>query len=299
MDWKKPVENIRGQLKYYVVQNGLKSLVLGVSGGIDSALVAALAAPVCKELGIPLIGRSLPHTSNKSDETCRADDVLKHFCTDPGICGINARVDLVLQDLETGYSQKEDDRFNKIALGNIKARIRMIHLYDLAYRTRGMVLGTDNYTEMLVGFFTRNGDVGDYGMIQYLWKTEVYDLSRWLCENGLTTSGGVYNNAGMALDSCIDAVPTDGLGITVSDLDQLGASTYGEVDKILKTWLTSDLDSFHWDNDFLGYAGRLENYEEFAKYRESLKEHPVIQRHLRTEFKRVGTVNLTRLQIFA
>jgi NAD+ synthase len=292
MDWKKPVENIRGQLKYYVTQNGIKSLVLGVSGGIDSALVAALANPVCRELGIPLIGRSLPQASNKDDETRRADDVLKYFCTDYDVSGINARVNLVLQDLEAGYSQKEDEKFNKIALGNIKARIRMIHLYDLAYRNRGMVLSTDNLTELLVGFWTLHGDVGDYGMIQNLWKSEVYDLSKWLCVHDTFEL-----NYGPIMD-CVEAVPTDGLGITNSDLDQLGAATYEEVDNILKTWLTNDQDSFYWDKDSLGYSGRLENYEEFAKYRESLKDHPVIQRHLKSEFKRKNPVNIQRTQIF-
>jgi len=291
MDWKKPVENIRDQLKYYVTQNGLKSLVLGVSGGIDSALVAALAAPVCREVGIPLIGRSLPHTSNKSDETRRADDVLKFFCTDYDVCGINTRFELVLHDLEAGYSQKEDDKFNKIALGNIKARIRMIHLYDLAYRTRGMVLSTDNYTEYMVGFWTIHGDSCDYGLIQNLWKTEVYDLSKWLCAHDTFEL-----NYGPIMD-CIEAVPTDGLGITNSDLEQLGTSTYAEVDKILKTWLTKDIDSFYWD-DFLSYPDRPKNYEEFKVYRDYLKDHPVVQRHIKTGFKRKIPINLERIQIF-
>lgn len=296
MDWKKPLENIRGQLKYYLGQHSLNSLVLGVSGGVDSALVAAIASPVCKELKIPLIGRSLPHSSNKPDELKRADDVGKEFCTDYKVCTINFVTDFVhnvyLRDSHH-YSINEDEKFNKIAFGNVKARLRMIHLYDLAYRTRGMVLSTDNLTELLVGFWTLHGDVGDYGMIQNLWKTEVYDLSRWMC---------VHDNAGsdqryQSLYACIEAVPTDGLGITSSDLEQLGAPTYDEVDKILKTWLTYDHDSFHWDSS-LEYPGRIEDLVEFFKYRESLRGHPLIQRHLITGFKRKGTINLTRAQIF-
>lgn len=294
MDWEKPLKNIRAQLKYYVEQNYINSLVLGVSGGIDSALVAAIASPVAKQLNIPLIGRSLPHNSNKSDETSRADAVGKEFCTDYDIYGINARANAFIEECEHRYSEGNGDRFNKIALGNIKARIRMIHLYDLAYRTKGMVLGTDNLTELLVGFWTLHGDVGDYGMIQDLWKTEVYDLSRWMCVHDNADSTQRYQS----LYACIEATPTDGLGITSSDLEQLGAATYAEVDQILKTWLTEDLDSFHWDNDWLWYRGRLENTDEFFKYRESLKDHPVVQRHLKSAFKRRNPTNLTRNQIF-
>ena len=60
MNYENAVRNIRTELKTYVEKNNLKSLVIGVSGGIDSALCVLLAKPVCKELNIPLIGRSLP-----------------------------------------------------------------------------------------------------------------------------------------------------------------------------------------------------------------------------------------------
>lgn len=293
MDWKKPLENMRAELKDYVIKNNLKSLVLGISGGIDSALVCAIARPVCDEVGIKLIGRSLPNTTNKPDEIERADMVGRAFCTDFDAFVINDRVISILDCIEKDYSSQEDERFNKIAEGNIKARTRMIHLYDLAYRTRGMVMSTDNYTELLVSFFTLHGDVGDYGLIQNLWKTEVYDLSNWICKYELN---GVDMGKWQALKSCEDANPTDGLGITVSDLEQLGASTYAEVDKILKTWLTDDEDSFSWD-DCLKYEGRPEDYKEFVVYRETLKGHSVVQRHIKTAFKRNNPFNLTRSRI--
>lgn len=297
MNWEKPLKSMREQLSSYIKKNRLKSLVLGVSGGIDSALVAAIARPVCDECGIKLIGRSLPNTTNKPDEISRAEEIGKGFCHDFDTFIINEEVETLHADMEIGYSSGENEKFNKIAEGNIKARVRMIHLYDLAYRTRGMVLGTDNYSELCVLFFTLHGDVGDYGLIQNLWKTEVYDLSQWICDNELKTSGGAYYLKGLSLEACIKAVPTDGLGITNSDLDQLGASTYEEVDKILKTWLVEDIDSFSWD-DALFYTGRLEDYEEFSKYRESLKEHPVVQRHIKYSFKRLVPINIRRSEIF-
>ena len=293
MDWEKPLKNMRDDLKFYIQKNEIKSLVLGVSGGIDSALVAAICYPICKELKIKLRGRSLPNTTNKPDEQQRAIDVGRAFCPDFDIFVINDQVQHILKDSEKEYSMEEEEKFNKIAEGNIKARIRMIHLYDLAYRTRGMVLSTDNFTELMLGFWTLHGDVGDYGLIQNLWKTEVYALSNWLC-NRMDLS----DEQSKALRDCTNAVPTDGLGISNSDLDQLGAATYDEVDKILKTWLTEDLDSFYYDEDFLGYQGRPTDSKEFFKFRDNLKNHPVIQRHLKSKFKRLNPINIKRERIF-
>ena len=122
----------------------------------------------------------------------------------------------------------EEDQAQKIRHGNMKARIRMIYLYNLAQFNKGLVLSTDNYTEYLLGFWTLHGDVGDYGMIQTLWKTEVYGLSKWIIDTQLPEL--IQRES---LQECIDAVPTDGLGITDSDLDQLGCTSYAEVDRHL------------------------------------------------------------------
>ena len=97
-----------------------------------------------------------------------------------------------------------DDR---IRAGNIKARLRMTYLYDKANKYNGMVLSTDNLTERNLGFWTLNGDVGDFGFLQELWKTEVYGLSK-----------SIGTESVMA---CVNAIPTVGLGITDSDIDQL------------------------------------------------------------------------------
>jgi NAD+ synthetase len=274
-----------------------------VSGGIDSALVAAIAQPVCQSLGIKLIGRSLPQSTNKKDEIKRAKNIGNSFCTDFKIHIINKEVSKLLNACETDYGSilythtSLQTTFNKIAEGNVKARTRMILLYDLAYRTQGIVLGTDNLTEFLLGFWTMHGDVGDYGMIQNLWKTEVYDLAEWVCENELRDKDDYRY---VFLKDCIKAVPTDGLGITNSDLDQLGAPTYLEVDNILKAWLTENIIHFRSFSleDYLNYSGRLEDPDKFFKYRLSLKNHPVVQRHIKSEFKRNNPINLKRDLIF-
>lgn len=268
--------NIRKELKKHINDNHLKSLVLGISGGIDSALVAAIAKPVCDELNIPLIGRSITIETNKEDEILRSNLIGESFCTD--FKHINLGVDYSIlskhindDDSSVGVSH-DDDISTKIRNGNIKARMRMIHLYHLASRYRGIVLGTENLTEFNLGFFTICGDeASDFEPIQELWKTEVYELSEWMVQNDLKTE-----QEKISLQSCIDAVATDGLGITNSDLDQIlpnfkGSSRdgYKKVDEFLKGFLNG-------------------TYNDFT--------NPVIQRHINSNFKRnrpiVAKINL-------
>lgn len=290
INYQETLLNIRSILRNYITKNQLKSLVLGVSGGADSALVAAIAYPVCKELGIPLIGRSITIETNKLDERLRAIQIGKHFCTDFDEVDLTDEF-LVMMNILSRSCDKlthtEMEREIKIRLGNVKARLRMMYLYDLAQKNKGLVLSTDNYTELMVGFWTLHGDVGDYGMIQELWKTEVYGMIEWMSDNELT------GEASEALKSMLDAVATDGLGITKSDLDQLlpdwrdrhttTRQGYKEVDDILDVFLTKlSLDYLNFDTNPIT---------------ESDKSHPVIQRHLRTEFKRQNPLNLKRKDI--
>jgi len=263
-DYKTTIEKIRKEIKTYIQNAKLKSLVMGVSGGIDSALCAALAKPVCDELNIPLITRSITILTNKPQEIARAKavgEVFSHDFKEVDLSdGFNKLVSMVIEDSETA---DKDDFDYKIRIGNLKARTRMFYIYDLAGKNKGMVLSTDNYTELLLGFWTLHGDVGDYGMIQNLWKTEVYAMSRYLVENFED------EKQKQALESCIDAVPTDGLGITNSDLDQIGASSYEEVDTILIEMLKNP------------------NNPE-------LKDNKVVLRKLRSEFKRNNPYNIPR-----
>lgn len=280
MHYNMAVYSIRKQLREYIINNEIKSLVLGISGGIDSTICAALARPVCDELKIPLIGRSLPTATNKKDEVERAKMVGEAFCHDFAeipIDGYFTAANKICFD----NGQTDQDRKEKIRLGNIKARLRMMFLYDLAQKNDGMVLGTDNYTELMVGFWTLHGDVGDFGMIQNYWKTEVYGMSKYLVD--------IEERGREAIQLCIDAIPTDGLGITSSDLEQLGAKTYDEVDRILQEYF--DLSNLIQIN-FKGV-----NWEIVTRLKlriNELEKHPVIQRHLKTEFKRNNPYNIPR-----
>ncbi len=259
-DYEKAVKNIRKEIKDYIKNSGLKSLVVGISGGIDSALCCALAQPVCKELKIPLIGRSITIESNKKDEIDRSIEIGENFCDDFKHVDFTEYYNCLTPIFnEDGVEELTHEK--KIRNGNVKARMRMIYLYDLAQKKGGMVLSTDNKTELMVGFWTLHGDVGDYGMIQNLWKTEVYNMSNYLCEI-------LDSKKSEALKKCILAVPTDGLGITNSDLDQLGVATYVDADRILIDYLENG--------------------------NKSLGDTPIIKRNIRTEFKRINPYNIPR-----
>lgn len=268
---------IQSEIKEYVFQNGLKALVLGISGGIDSAVVAALTKPVCDELGIPLIGRSISITTNTADEEMRALLIGQSYCTDFEDVDLSIEFAFLKNSiLDSEGNGNESEKEIKIREGNIKARMRMIYLYNLASLHKGMVLSTDNYTEYLLGFWTLHGDVGDYGPIQELWKTEVYNLTEYLASIQLAET------AEKGLNLCITADATDGLGITSTDLDQIlseedskdlksSRQGYALVDKYLMKYLNKETGVFV-----------------------SKSEKMVLRRHANSRFKRLLPINIPR-----
>lgn len=212
----------------YITKNNLKAMVLGISGGIDSTVVAAICHEVSKKTSIPLIGRSLP-IKNKSDEFDVSELVGQVFCDDFKVVNLLNMYQHVNQSVYDG----EGTLGTPISKGNIQARLRMIYLYNLASIHKGLVMSTDNQTEYQLGFWTIHGDVGDFDPIQDLWKTEVYQLAEWL-KLFYYTDGDDADKA-VAIGESIKLTPTDGLGISNSDLDQIGAKSYNDVDRVLQT----------------------------------------------------------------
>ena len=273
-NYKLMFSNIKKQLAVYLTKNNqLQSLVIGLSGGIDSALTCILANEIIKDIpNVTLIGRSLPIETNKTEEISRAEEIGRLFCDD---FETHDLTDAYKNFYEQIVSKKRIKNLlhtklfeEKIRKGNIKARIRMIYLFDLAHFHKGMVLSTDNFTELMLGFWTLHGDVGNFGLFQYLWKTEVYGLARYL-----ETEYRKKNQQDKAdvLKHSIDAVPTDGLGITSSDFDQIKVPDYATADKILLRYLNGDPVD---------------------------KEHPVIKRYKSTKFKRLDPLSIKREDMF-
>lgn len=300
----------------YVTSNNLKVMVLGISGGIDSTVVAAICPEVSKKTDIPLIGRSLP-IKNKEDEFSVSELVGEAFCDEFKVFNLSNSYKASLFDLCAdaglikdckGYDWywvsdlEELTGRTPIANGNLQARCRMKHLYDIASIRKGLVMSTDNQTEYQLGFWTIHGDVGDFDPIQDLWKTEVYGLANYLqdhykskalealrndyketCDNYKAMSCAIYNSCKL--------VPTDGLGISNSDLDQIGAKDYATVDDILSRFIP--FENFRKSYDSAGQI--MHPHDEMAEsdcWSQLCARHgedvvnKVWSRHLASEFKR-------------
>lgn len=253
-DYGKVFETLIEKTAKYLIDNNIKAQILGISGGIDSTVVAAICHEVYERTNIPLIGRSLPTKYNKEGETTTADLVGKAFCNDYKVYPIDRFYHQFMIDIvhkETGsvrYKQNEytggftidlEDclKFQTpIANGNIQARLRMIYLYNLASIYGGLVMDTDNLTENNLGYFTIHGDVGDFNPIGCLWKTEVFKLAEYLIDFYRMTG---QIDRSIAMFNSWSLKPTAGLGVTDNDLEEIGAESYDQVDRILKC-LTDD-----------------------------------------------------------
>ena len=235
INYKEFTENSINYLVEYIKTNRLQSLVLGISGGIDSTVVAAIAHIACSKCKIPLIGRSLPAHSNDPEEINSATLVGNAFCDDFKEVAIERMYARIADEIELN-----EGKMNGLQLGNIKARLRMIYLYNLASIHRGCVLDTDNRTEHELGFWTIHGDVGDLncGLI-YLWKTEVYELAHYLVSYYMLRNETMvtqHSKESRAILESIKLIPTDGNGVmSGGDCAQFGLDNYEQVDDVLKT----------------------------------------------------------------
>jgi NAD+ synthetase len=242
-DYNKVFEILVDKTAQYVTTNNLKAMILGISGGIDSTVVAAICHEVSKRTGVPLIGRSLPTKYNKEGETTAADLVGKAFCNNYQKVNIEKTYQALMNDLyesecTLGFKEPQPTALTN---GNIQARLRMMYLYNLAGMYKGLVMDTDNLTENNLGYFTIHGDVGDFNPIGGLWKTEVFELAAWLVFdyykqytfNDSEKDSKVFAKTKALMES-IKLKPTAGLGITNNDLEEIGAESYDQVDRVLQ-----------------------------------------------------------------
>lgn len=194
-------------LKDYLTLNKLDSFVIGVSGGIDSAVTSTL----CAQTGKKTIVVSLP-IHQGADELSRATAHIKWLKNNfPNVESVSVNLTDTFETFKKLFSDAND-----LALANSRSRLRMTTLYQIATNNKGLVVGTGNKVEDFgVGFYTKYGDGGvDISPIASLTKTEVRQLAQEL---------GV-------MGEIIAAPPTDGLwddGRT--DEDQIGA-TYEELE---------------------------------------------------------------------
>ena len=225
------IKNASQALAKYCMEAGIHNTVTGISGGLDSAVTLALAGKAAeyaykKGFVIKNIGLILPCQSDPKHAVL-AKKVIKKFNAElieidlsKVFENIDKSVLKPLSDELLEYHLDEHKFKYRTSRGNIKARLRMaLGTYFVANMVNGLVLSTDNYSEYWLGFWTLHGDVGDFGMIQGLWKgTELIQIAEYL---------GVAREV-------ISAAPTDGLDILPGgDEAQIGAP-YDVVDRVLR-----------------------------------------------------------------
>jgi len=206
------VNHVVGWLQDQVKLSGTKGLIVGLSGGIDSAVVACL---IKKAMGDKCMGVILPCKSNEKDKT----DALALV----DACGIEAvevelssTHDILLEGISKALSKSEFD--NRLTDANLRARLRMTTIYGIANELNYLVVGTDNAAELLTGYFTKHGDGGvDILPLAHLTKREVFEWASYL---------GVPQ-------SIIDRKPSAGLWEGQTDEDEMGV-TYDEIDDYIE-----------------------------------------------------------------
>lgn len=213
LNMEKTVDHIHRFIIACLKQSGYKSLVLGLSGGVDSALTAA----ICRQI-LPKDQVNCLFMPEKATPQIDRDHV--ELLVREGDLNYRERD---ISDLTAAFSKAAVVPPDKIALGNVKARMRMVMLYEYANVTSSLVCGTSNKSELMIGYFTKYGDGGvDLMPIGHLYKTRVWELATFL----------------NLPQSIIEKKPSAGLFEGQTDEGELKV-TYRVLDRIL-TGLESD-----------------------------------------------------------
>lgn len=210
--------------------------IIGLSGGIDSSVVYALAVEAIGSDNV--LGYSLPYYYNGFN-TCVQDAnmITKYYNS-----AIREMID-IKPIVSTFYRAYDENSIPyAYSLGNIMARVRMTYLYDMAMKHDGLVLNTCNLSEDLVGYTTKFGDAaGDIAPIAHLTKTEIFNLAK--CMN--------------LPEHLINRVPSAELWEGQTDEDELGFS-YRELDSVI--------DLYYQDKVFYNYKLTTNMYVWMDKY---------------------------------
>ena len=211
MHTKEKIEYISNWIKDYAHSNNVDALVIGISGGIDSAVTSTLSA----KTGLKTIVANMPildHKTTNERGINHIDWLKKNFSN---VTDFKIDLSLVFESFKSALDKNDSEH----GYANSQARLRMMTLYQIAASNNGIVVGTGNKVEDFgIGFYTKYGDGGvDISPIADCLKTEVWDMGKELNIN----------------QDIIDAAPTDGLWTDGrSDEDQVGLS-YSEIEEAM------------------------------------------------------------------
>jgi NAD+ synthase len=207
MKTEKVINHIVNWLKDYATNAGTKGFVVGVSGGIDSAVTSTL----CARTGMPVLCLEMP-IHQADSQVSRAERHIAWLKENyANVTSEFVNLTPVFDSLIKAFPTVENEEERFMSLANTRARLRMTSLYYFAALSGYLVAGTGNKVEDFgVGFYTKYGDGGvDLSPIADLLKTEVYEIADFMGVN----------------EDIMQAPPTDGLwGDDRTDEDQIGAS---------------------------------------------------------------------------
>lgn len=204
-DWKKIKQYLISFLKDEVSKAGFEKVTVGLSGGLDSAVVAIL----CKEaFGKNLNCVLMPSQFSSQSSIEHAIEVCEKFDIRYDIVSIEPMVSAFLKNMDN----------DKLRVGNFSARMRMSVLYDISFKEKSLVVGTSNKSELLLGYGTIFGDIAcAINPIGEIYKSDEFEFAKLL---------GVP-------ESILTKAPSADLWEGQSDEDELG-HTYKEIDDLLK-----------------------------------------------------------------
>jgi len=230
-------------IKAEVTRTGLLRTVIGLSGGVDSALTAYLAVEALGKESVH--GVLLPYRTSSADSRSDALSVVADLGISHETVDITPMADPYLGD---------DNSLGDIRRGNVLARLRMIILYDVSARGKALVLGTSNKTELLLGYGTLHGDMASaINPIGDLYKTQVWQLAEFV---------GIPKRV-------IEKPPTADLWVGQTDEGEIGF-TYSEVDRFLYNWIDErrseeELESMGFSRSFIEQATSMVVRSQFKR----------------------------------
>jgi NAD+ synthase len=234
---------LTGFIRDEAVNAGFSKVVLGLSGGVDSALVAWLAAAALGPENVRAV--LLPYSSSSPDSLSDALSVVRALGIAHEIIDISPAVDACISKLGD---------LSNVRRGNVMARQRMIVLYDCSARENALVLGTSNKTELLLGYGTQFGDLAcAINPIGDLYKTQVWQLSAAL---GVPAA-------------IVSKKPTADLWAGQTDEEELGF-TYRQVDQLLYYMVDerrtdAELMEYGFEEHFIEKVRRLIRRNQFKR----------------------------------
>ena len=219
-------------LRDYVTKNKFPGVVLGLSGGIDSALVAAVAVDALGADKVSTVMLPSPYTSKDSFEDAEA--CARNLGCPYNIIPIND----TMRSFETTLAPSFVDAKPDVTEENIQARCRGIILMALSNKFGSMVVSTGNKSEMSVGYSTLYGDLcGGYAVLKDLYKTQVFKVSKW--RNSHVTEDALGPRSTVIPNRILTKAPTAELRPNQTDQDSL--PPYDVLDDILEGLIEADL----------------------------------------------------------